>query len=133
MDIPRRKILMKIAEILMTPPIRRTFIKKRSQIKRFLDFQPNSDCDCLICTKHKFSDGSSVTHIEAHIGNQIPRKRTFYCHNQLDDFISFLVNNIGWSPKVSVNVYGLGIQGESEDALVDEYHGELKDFLPDAI
>ena len=123
---------MKIAEILLAPPVRRTLMKKRLVVKRILHFQPETTCDCFICTKHQFEDGGIITYIKAHMGYLTPRSRVFYCHSHLDEFIFFLVNHIGWDPKDSLVVYDYGTEMGEEDVMIQEWVGELRDFLPEA-
>ncbi|PGK51146.1 hypothetical protein CN918_25490 [Priestia megaterium] len=127
---------MKIAEFAKVSPARKKLTNNPLTVERVLNHLPKKACDCYICTKHKFKDGSITTYLEAFFGFSKPRERTFNCHSQLDQFIHILVNYAGWDRKISFGVYNIGVKdGEKgkEEVLVDEYHGELKDFLPDAM
>jgi len=127
---------MKIAEFAKVSPARQKLMNNPLTVERVLNHLPKKPCDCFICTKHKFEDGSITTHLEASFGFSKPRERIFYCHNHLDQFIQILVNYAGWDRKISFGVYNIGFkEGKKgkEDVIVNEYHGELKDFLPDAM
>ena len=127
---------MKIAEYVKATPARQKLMNHPFTVERVLNHLPKKACNCSICTNQKFEDGSITTHLEVSFGSSFRRKRIFYCQSQLNQFIHILVNYAGWNRKSPFDVYNIGVKDGKkgkEEVIVNEYHGELKDFLPRAM